>query len=440
MEGAATLHPKKAARPGKRSSTLVQDGIIQPEVEVSGIGDQSDTAVVHQGVRRVIDLHLSIEILIVFLVSVLVCGAILATRRHHLKFVVRRADLGAIQAAHRQPTPRIGGLALLVALLPMGFVIQPELAPRFGLFMLSLGPVFIAGFLEYLGWPVSPRMRLLAAVFSSLICVGLLGVWLPRVDVPGLDTLVQWVPFAILLTLFATAGICNGFNLIDGMNGLAAGVGAIAALAMAAVAARGGALVMVDLNLLLTAALLGFLCFNFPKGRLFLGDAGAYSLGHILAWFAIALMHRVPDLTPWALVLIFFWPIADTFLAIYRRRRGGRSATKPDRLHFHHLVMRAIEITMTGRSARHITNPLSTLILLPMAATPAIAGVWLWDRPLAAFLAFVGFAALFVGTYLLGIRLASQWRRRFLCPDASVLDQSPLMNLAPVRAADRPAR
>lgn len=360
-----------------------------------------------------IDLHLALDISLIFLVSALVCAGIVATRHHHLAFIACRADLTAVQSAHRRPTPRIGGLSLLVGLLPMAFMIRADLAPRFGLFMLSLCPIFVAGLLEDLGRPVSPRIRFLAAVLSSLIAVTLLGLWVPRVHVPGFDTLLQWSPVAILFTLIATAGVSNAFNLIDGVNGLAVGVGTITALAMAIVAVRSGVPIWVELNLMVIAALMGFLVFNYPWGRIFLGDAGAYSLGYILAWFAIALMHRAPDLTPWALLLIFFWPIADTFFAIYRRRMAGRSATQPDRLHFHQLVMRAIEITITGRSARHISNPLTTLILLPMAAAPAFTGVWLWDRPLAAFLALVGFAVLFVATYLLGLRLAPLLRRRY---------------------------
>ena len=359
-----------------------------------------------------IDQHLVLDIALIFLISSLMCAAIVATRRHHLGFIARRADVRAVQAAHRLPTPRIGGLALVLGLLPMALMIRADLAPRFGLFLLSLIPVFLAGLLEDLGRSVAPRMRFLAAVLSSLIAVALLGVWVSRVDVPGLDAVFQWAPLAILFTAIACAGVCNGFNLIDGVNGLSAGVGAIAALAMAVVAVRGGAPILVELNLMVVAVLMGFLLFNYPWGRLFLGDAGAYSLGHVLAWFAISLMHRVPDLTPWALLLIFFWPIADTFFAIYRRRRAGRPATQPDRLHFHQLVMRALEITLTGRSARHITNPVATLLLLPMAAAPAFVGAMLWNQPFAAFLALIGFAVLFVATYFLGLRLAALWRRR----------------------------
>lgn len=235
---------------------------------------------------------------------------------------------------------------------------------------------------------------------------------MPRADVPGFDRLLDWAPFAILFTTFATAGVSNSFNLIDGTNGLAAGIGTLAAIAMAMIALRGGLPVLANINLMIVAALMGFLVFNFPHGRIFLGDAGAYSLGHILGWMAISLINQLPDLTPWALVLVFFWPIADTFFAIYRRCRSGRPAGLPDRLHFHQLVMRAIEILLVGRGARHVANPLATVLILPMAAAPAVIGIWLWDRPLVASLAIPFYAVLFVTAYLSGLRLSHRQRRR----------------------------
>lgn len=363
------------------------------------------------------DLPFGFDASVVFLVSAVVCAIVLATQRYHLGLSARRVDTQAVQAAHRRPTPRIGGVALLAALVPMALLLEQPLATRFWLFAPTVAPVFLAGLLEDLGWPVSPRARLLASALSSLIAILLLKVWLPPIDVPGLDLLLAWVPFAVLFTLFAGAGICNGFNLIDGVNGLAAGVGAITALAMAAIALRSGHPALVEPNLMIVAALLGFLVFNYPWGKIFLGDAGAYSLGHILAWFAIALLIRLPELTPWALVLVFFWPIADTFFAIYRRRRAGRPTGRPDRLHFHQLVMRAIEITLVGRNARHIANPLATLVILPMAAAPALFGVWLWNQPLAAFTVLLGFAILFIASYRLGLQMARLRRRRLLADD-----------------------
>ncbi|MGG7645480.1 glycosyltransferase family 4 protein [Rhodovulum sp. YNF3179] len=351
-------------------------------------------------------MFLVLSYLLIFAGSALICAVVIQKGKRHRVLSGRATDISAVQAAHTAPTPRVGGLGLLAGVLISIPLAPAPLRENYTLFAVSLGPVFAAGFAEDLRFAVKPAWRLAAAVLSSVLAIGLLGMWIPRVGIPGLDVLVAWAPVGILFTLFAAAGVCNAFNLIDGLNGLAAGTGVVTAVGLAVIARAAGDPMMAELTLMLVAALMGFLVFNFPKGRIFLGDAGAYSLGHMLAWFAIVLMVRVETLSPWAVVLVFFWPIADTFLAIYRRRRGQRPADQPDRLHYHQLVMRALEILWLGRDKRHLANPLATVVMMPLIIAPVASGVILWDSPLAAFLAFVGYAVSFALSYVLGLRLA----------------------------------
>lgn len=362
---------------------------------------------------------------LIFVLSVLICLLILASRSIHLPFAHRRADTRAVQAAHRVPTPRLGGLALLVGVGAAALLAPETLAFHVRVFAVAMIPVFISGLLEDLGFRVSPLGRLLAAAVSSVLVISALGVWLPRLDVPGLDQLMSYAVVGVPFTVFAAVGVCHAFNLIDGLNGLASGTGVLTALGLGAMAVQAGDPALAEVSVMIVAALMGFLIFNFPAGRIFLGDAGAYSLGHILAWLSIALMLRNSAVSPWAVLLIFFWPVADTFFAIWRRQRNGRPTGQPDRLHFHQLVMRAIEIIVLSRQARHVTNPLATLLMLPMIVAPIGAGVLLWDAPVAAFGAVVGFGALFVTSYLAGMELASR-RVRLSIPrrDGSASDTS----------------
>ena len=163
---------------------------------------------------------------------------------------------------------------------------------------------------------------------------------------------------------------------------------------------------------LVISALGGFLFINFPFGKVFLGDAGAYSVGFILASLAVALMHFAPDVSPAAVLLIFFWPVADTLLAIHRRRVCGWPSDKPDRLHFHQLVMRALEISLVGRRRRALANPLATAFIVPMAASPMLAGVLMSDSNAGSFAALFVFAILFFVAYNLVIRWARTRPRR----------------------------
>lgn len=354
-----------------------------------------------------------IEFLQTFVLSFGVSALVVLTKKYHIGLSARHFDSTAVQTAHRFPTPRVGGVGIVLAILLILLVLLPDRQGlRWSLFAVSLAPIFLAGLAEDLGYPVSPLRRLLAAALSSAICVVLLGFWIPRADTPLLDGLFAFAPFAIVFTIFAASGICHAFNLIDGVNGLAAGVGVIVALGLAAIAAKAGEAAIGTAAFLMVPALLGFLALNFPLGKIFLGDAGAYSIGHVLAWLAIALLARVEALTTWAVMLVLFWPVADTALAIYRRRRSGKPAGMPDRLHVHQLVMRALEIGYFGRKRRHIANPVTTMVILPLASAPMIVGVLLWNQPLAAFAAFVLFSVLFVSSYQLGKRFAYRSAKR----------------------------
>jgi len=352
------------------------------------------------------------EGLIVFLSSLVGCFLLYWTKSWHLRRSARGHAGGTVQSAHSNPTPRVGGVAIGGALLVSIFVAPASMLDNYVPFVLSLAPVFLAGLADDLGYEVPPWSRLLAAALSSVLAIVLLQMWIPRVDVPYLDSIVAYAPVGIVLTVFATSGVCNAFNLIDGLNGLSAGTGVMVAVGLAAIANAAGDSNFIELSILLSAALAGFLVFNFPFGKLFLGDAGAYSLGHVLAWFAILIVDRISGVSTWALLLVFFWPVADTLFAIYRRLRVGVRMDRPDRLHYHQFVMRALEIAVLGRGKRHIANPLATLVLMPLIAMPVVTGVLLWNEALLSFIAVLVFSFLFVSSYMLGIRIAAARRTR----------------------------
>lgn len=354
-----------------------------------------------------------LEVLVVFGFSLAGCTVLVITKNLHVRRSARGHSGRAVQSAHDTPTPRIGGLAIGAALILSLAFIPTSMMDSYLPFVFSLTPVFLAGLADDLGYEVSPKWRFLAAVVSSITAIAILEMWITRVDIPFVNGVVAFAPIGILLTIFVTTGICNAFNLIDGLNGLSAGNGVLVAIGLAALAHATGYSQYVETIVLMIAALAGFLVLNFPFGKLFLGDAGAYSLGHVLAWFAILILHRFADVSTWAILLIFFWPIADTLFSIYRRTRSGKKLHLADRLHYHQFVMRAIEIVLLGRKRRAVANPLATLVLMPFISMPIITGVLLWNRPLLSFVAVVIFALLFVSSYISGIHLAPHLRRRF---------------------------
>ncbi|WP_152452762.1 glycosyltransferase [Roseivivax sp. THAF197b] len=319
--------------------------------------------------------------------------------------------LSAVQSAHKKITPRVGGLAIFFGLCVMLVFLPWKEARIYGGFFLAASVLFMAGILEDLGFGVSPTNRLVAAVISSLLVVGIFGTWLTRVDIPGLESFVQYWFVGVPITILLTAGIANGFNLIDGVNGLSSVVAIVSSLALSFIAYLSGDIFLAQAGLILAAAVFGFFALNFPFGLIFLGDAGAYTLGFFISWLGIFVVIGSTDVTPWAVLLTVIWPVSDTMLAIYRRSRRQADTMAPDRLHVHQLVMRAIEIVFVGRSKRHISNPLTTVILTPCVLAPALAAVAFWNSPLFAFLSVVTFKIIFWGTYLSMFRVISRYRR-----------------------------
>ena len=329
---------------------------------------------------------------------------------------LRRNDTSAVQASHLKPTARLGGLALFIALIVAAALSHSaDNWATFVLFLVSAMPVFVIGLAEDLGYLASPPRRLLAATVSGAMFIALMGQWVLHTGMPGLDSALHWSPFAMTFSLFLAVGISHAFNLIDGLNGLAGFTAHAAALALAKIAHQSGLTEHRDIIFTIAAAVLGFLIFNFPFGKIFLGDAGAYVIGHLLFWMSVSILWNAPDVSPFALLLIFFWPIADTLLAITRRLSLGKPIAQPDRLHFHQLVMRGVEIVFLGRKKRRIANPLAALYTLPFVFIPMITAViFALDRGAAA-IAYGLFAVVFVTTYKTGMWIAPKLRRS-ACP------------------------
>ena len=300
---------------------------------------------------------------------------------------------------HKRLTPRVGGVAIFGS-LGLSVILAPmTISGRYADFILATSLLFVVALAEDLGFHMSPRRRILAVFGASLLVIWLLGVWLPRTGIPGLDAVVDYWVIGIPITLLVTAGVSNGFNLIDGVNGLASMTAIAAAVALSQIAASADYTIMVNLTMMVAAGIFGFFLVNYPFGLIFLGDAGAYTIGFVLSWFGISVLLNSPDASPWAILLTVYWPIADTLLAIFRRSRSKADVSAPDRLHAHQMVLRALETCVLGRNRRHIANPLTTLVLAPFVIAPPVAGVLLWNQNLNAFLAVLGFSVLFFASY-----------------------------------------
>ena len=251
-------------------------------------------------------------------------------------------DMAGVQKVHSVPTPRIGGIAVAVA-LGLGCVLLAGEAYSFWwIWVVSALPSFAAGLAEDLTKKVGVRTRLAATLLSGLLFCMISGYGITQVDIPGADTLLTIPLFSVLFTAFAIGGIANATNIIDGVNGLASGTGMMILAAFALVAWLEGDLAMVSVCLLGLGGILGFFLLNFPHGRLFLGDSGAYLIGLLLAAVAVALPARNLALSPLIGLLALAYPVVETTISMHRRIvSDGSSPGQADRLHLHSLIFRS---------------------------------------------------------------------------------------------------
>lgn len=376
----------------------------------------------------------------VFLAALLVALVLTPVMRHLAtkNGVVDQPDLQ--RKGHSVPVAYLGGVAIFLGWLVgvgMGYFIEPHRAspatdPGGSMTMLGgvhvpLGIILGAAAVMFTGlfddlYNISPRVKIggqlfaAAALASQDVGLKLVEASLELMGLPTPELLVLALGTGVL-AMFVLGG-CNAFNLIDGMDGLAAGVTAIGCVGLLVIAALvalagdapttgaggteiegahpAGDAVRLVMCLAILGAVLGFLPYNFHPARIFMGDAGALLLGFLVV-ATILLLAEVPGGGPrlvTAALIVFMVPIADTAMAIVRRKLRGRRLTEPDNEHLHHMLCRG------GLSVRQ-----SVVVLYLAAATCAGLGCMLvateqrWRYVLAVFV------ALLVGAVAGGIRV-----------------------------------
>lgn len=353
-----------------------------------------------------------------FGVALLVCLVLVATVHWHGHLSIDSMD--GIQKLHDEPTPRVGGIAIAAGLLAAGLALQwhePQNAQfgaaleLFDRMMLASLPAWVVGLVEDGTKRVRVRDRLLATLASALLGWWLTGYSLTRVDVWGLDLLLTWVPFAVVFTAVAVAGAANAINIIDGLNGLAGGALTLAFAALGLMAAWHGDAALAGFCTLFAAVTVGFLCVNFPRGRIFLGDGGAYALGFLMGWVAIMLPMRNPAVSVWGTLMACAYPILEVGFSIWRRiGREGHHPGLADRVHLHQLVYRRVAGRLLGSPTHPMRNALAALIVLSYALLCAVVAVLAHTSTPALIVGFLACGVLYRAVYYRLTQFRWCWR------------------------------
>lgn len=288
------------------------------------------------------------------------------------------------QKLHNEPTPRIGGLGIFIACVFMTKDVQGEML---GLkVILCLIPAFLAGFLEDLFAKISPLRRLLIMSISAVMAIYMIDAVV--VDF-GFIVVPYWV--GIIISVVAFLGLINGTNLIDGFNGLSSGVSFLIFSTYFVISIMLNDQTMTYISLICMASILGFLLFNFPFGKIFLGDGGAYSLGFMLAILSIMIVKRHEDVSPWFALVCLIYPVWEVIFSFSRRMVIHRlSPLHPDSKHVHQFIFRNIT---------RQNNPLTSLVIFPFILLFNTLAILFYHSSIALFLIAIGFMTFYTLIY-----------------------------------------
>lgn len=344
-----------------------------------------------------------------FLLGVAAAGAMVFVAGGHVGRLAWRLgliDRPKLRGVHAEPVPRSGGLSIALALM-VSLLVQMIAARALGVHDSYLRDVdhlylLLPAFL-ILGLGVVDDVRPLGAKVKLLVQAGCaVAAWFLgfRVEALALPMLggFELGLLSLPLTVLLLVAITNAFNLVDGIDGLAAGTSVIALAGIGVFTLLGGE-VQLAFALPLAAAAASFLRFNLGKPKAFLGDSGSMLLGFLIGTLSLRALTtgssgptEVAGLNVLALFLLLSLPLVDLCFVVARRLIQGVNPLRADRGHLHHIA----QLIHGGSSRRALTT------LLAMAAISAIGALWLGYEPALAGLLGALPLGLYAGVYIAG--------------------------------------
>ncbi|MFX3634459.1 MAG: glycosyltransferase family 4 protein [Candidatus Pristimantibacillus sp.] len=262
-------------------------------------------------------------------------------------FKVGAIDKPNYRKVHTRIMPRMGGLAIYVAFVGAFLLLSPFIPD--GLLtaanMNMIRAMLVGGtMIIILGafddrFELSAKIKLLGQIAAACVVVFGFGIKIDLLNIPFGEAMLPieaWV--SIPLTIFWIVGVTNAINLIDGLDGLAAGVSGIAIGTILVMAIIMGNVPIILLSTLLLGGIIGFLFFNFHPAKIFMGDSGSLFLGFCLATLSMISFKQITIVSFVTPLLIIGVPLSDTFFAIIRRLVNKRPIFAPDKGHLHHCL------------------------------------------------------------------------------------------------------
>jgi UDP-GlcNAc:undecaprenyl-phosphate/decaprenyl-phosphate GlcNAc-1-phosphate transferase len=296
---------------------------------------------------------------------------------------------------HASPLPRLGGVAIFLSFsCCMGLAAiwaqrypnlhSPHLLKTMATILGPAAIVFLLGVYDDLRG-VGPYVKFtVQGIAATMLYAG--GLRIVNIPVVFGDRALPWY-VGLLFTVVWVLAITNAFNLIDGLDGLAAGSALFSTMVVFVVALLNGPNLVEMMTIVLAGAILGFLRFNFNPATIFLGDSGSLFIGFLLSALALSGAQKAPTIVAVAIPIVSFGlPILETVLSVIRRLISGRPVFTADREHIHHkllqhgLTHRQVVILLYGVSA--VFAMLSLFLLWPTGSSLglvlSVLGIGIW--------------------------------------------------------------
>lgn len=287
-----------------------------------------------------------------------------------LNFVTKKiaVHIGAIdipnkRKIHKVPTPRLGGLAIFFTFL-LGYMLYGTISTQMISVLIGGFIIILTGIVDDIK-PLRARYKLFGQVVAACVVVIYGQLFFNNIKIFGL-TLVFSQIINMGLSIFFIVAIINAINLIDGLDGLAAGISSIYFITIAILGIFLNKLGGLDiiLSLILLGASLGFLVHNFPPAKIFMGDTGSMFLGFMISIIAL-LGYKTTTITSIIIpIIILFIPILDTCLAIIRRLLKNEPISSPDKEHIQHQLLKKTKSPTKTVVIIYIINALFSFVTI----------------------------------------------------------------------------
>ena len=254
-------------------------------------------------------------------------------------------DIPNERSVHKKPTPLLGGIAIFLSFL-FDFILFGNQNPLMISILIASFLILLLGIFDDIK-PIKARYKFVIHILVALIVVFYGGLKLTHVDIFGLSLNFKWMsPY---ITILIIVGIINAVNLIDGLDGLCAGISSIYFLTIGVIALILNKFNGLDiiLSFIMLGSTLGFLVFNFPPAKIFMGDTGSTFLGLMISVIML-LGFKTVTLTSLLIPLVLLiLPITDTLFAIIRRALNKKPIGQADKEHIHHQLLKHLSTRKT---------------------------------------------------------------------------------------------